>query len=81
VSFDKGQERAWPEQRYSNHLDVGFNSVEFLLRFGQSREGDHETPVLEIVTTPAFARAFNITLAEALSRYEARFGPIPKVEG
>jgi hypothetical protein len=80
VSFDNGQAKAWSEQRYSNRLDVGFNSVEFLLRFGQSREGDRETPVLELVTTPAFARAFNLTLAEALNRYEARFGPIPDVQ-
>jgi hypothetical protein len=80
VSFDKGQAGARPEQRYSNHLEVGFNSVEFLLRFGQAREGTHETAILELVTTPTFARAFSLTLAEALSRYEARFGPIPEVK-
>jgi hypothetical protein len=80
VSFDPGHARARPEQRYSNQLEVGFNSVEFLLRFGQAREGDHETPVLEIVTAPAFARAFSLTLVEALNSYEARFGPIPELK-
>jgi Protein of unknown function (DUF3467) len=79
VSFDKSQAAARPEQHYSNHLEVGFNSVEFLLRFGQAHEG-HETSVSELVTTPTFARAFSVTLAEALSRYEARFGPIPEVK-
>lgn len=79
MSFDKGQAGARPEQHYSNYLEVGFNSVEFVLRFGQASEGDRETAVLELVTTPTFARAFSLTLAEALSRYEARFGPIPEV--
>ena len=81
MSFDKGQTDARSEQHYSNHLEVGFNSVEFLLRFAQAREGGRETAVLELVTTPTFAQAFSHTLAEALSRYEARFGPIPEVRG
>jgi hypothetical protein len=80
VPSDRGPADAAPEQRYSNHLEVGFNSVEFLLRFGQQRDGDRTTRVMELVTTPAYARAFSATLAEALSEYEARFGPIPDVK-
>jgi hypothetical protein len=73
---DTDSGRARPEQRYSNHLEVGFNAVEFLLRFGQAREDDPGSPVLEVVTNPTFAKAFSRTLAEAVQRYEARFGPV-----
>ncbi len=65
------------EQHYSNHLEVGFNALEFLLRFAQARGDEPPRPLLEVVTNPAFARAFSATLAEAVTSYEERFGPIP----
>lgn len=75
---DKGSHSL--EQPYSNHLEVGFNALEFVLRFSQTRGDDPPRTAVEIVTNPAFARAFSLTLAEAISSYEARFGPIPGTE-
>ena len=68
------------EQLYSNHLEVGFNALEFLLRFAQARGDEVPRPLLEVVTNPAFARAFSVTLAEAVNSYEERFGPIPDTD-
>jgi hypothetical protein len=41
------------EQHYSNHLEVGFNALEFLLRFAQARGDEPPRPLLEVVTNPA----------------------------
>jgi hypothetical protein len=70
----------WREQKYSNRLDVGYNSVEFVLRFSQERVEDRGRPVVEVVTNPAFAKAFSETLASAVHRFENRFGRIPETE-
>lgn len=76
----KGPRDELREQLYSNHLEVGFNALEFLLRFAQARGDEVPRPLLEVVTSPAFARAFSLTLAEAVNSYEERFGPIPDAE-
>jgi len=62
---------------YVNCLEVGFNAVEFVLRFGQLTTGDGDPATqADLITTPAHAKAFLITLQESLRDYEARFGEI-----
>lgn len=73
----KGPQEDLSEQHYSNHLDVGFNQVEFMLVFGQVREGSASRAVCELVTNPTFAKAFSQTMAEAIDQFERRYGRIP----
>lgn len=66
---------------YSNHLRVGWNAFEFVLEFGQFREGDADAvSVTAIVTSPAFAKAFWRTLSDSIGSYEQQFGEIPDVD-
>ena len=67
------------EGRYANAFHVGHNAFEFLLDFGQSIP-DREQPQMHtrIITAPVYAKAFAEVLTEAISKYEAAFGAIPK---
>jgi hypothetical protein len=68
-----------PERLYSNYLRVGCNAFEFILEFCDYREGDIEARVISVViTTPAFAKAFEATLSQSIKNYEERFGMIPE---
>jgi hypothetical protein len=68
-----------PERLYSNYLRVGCNAFEFILEFCDYREGDTEARVISVViTTPAFAKAFEATLSQSIKNYEERFGTIPE---
>lgn len=67
------------EGRYANAFHVGHNAFEFLLDFGQSIP-EYEQPQIHtrIITAPVYAKAFAAVLSEAISKYEAAFGAIPK---
>lgn len=74
------REAVVPERQYANYanyLEVGHNSAEFVLDFGQLYS-EAETPQLHsrLVTTPAYAKAMLQTLQESIIRYEAEFGHI-----
>lgn len=62
---------------YANYLEVGHNSDEFVLDFGQVYS-EAEPPQLHsrLVTTPAYAKEMLRTLQESILRYEAEFGHI-----
>ena len=68
------------EARYSNHFEVGFNSFEFILDFGQAYEGTsadvHHT---RIITGPVYAKALAHLLLESLDAYERKHGTIPDI--
>jgi hypothetical protein len=59
---------------YANYCQVGHNSVEFLLQFGQ-QNGKNQI-FTRIYTTPAHALNFSEVLSESVAQYERRFGPI-----
>jgi hypothetical protein len=68
------------EARYSNHFEVGFNSFEFILDFGQAYEGSaaelHHT---RLITGPVYAKALAQLLLDALAAYERTHGTIPDI--
>lgn len=68
------------EGRYSNYFEVGFNSFEFILDFGQAYDGAstglHHT---RLVTGPAYAKALAHLLLESLAAYERTHGTIPEL--
>ena len=65
---------------YSNFLTVGFNAFEFVLGFGDFRGADPAPrPVVSVVTSPAFAKAFSEALVQSIADYESRHGEIPDV--
>jgi hypothetical protein len=67
------------EGRYSNYFEVGFNSFEFILDFGQAYDGV-AVPLhhARIITGPAYAKALAQVLRSALAAYEKAHGPIPE---
>lgn len=66
------------EARYSNHLEIGQNSFEFVLEFGQLYgEGDTALIHTRIVTSPYYAKRFSELLRECVERHEAAVAPIP----
>jgi len=69
------------EARYSNHLEIGQNSFEFVLEFGQLY-GESEKALIHtrIVTSPFYAKQFSEILRECLRRHEEAVGPIPDHE-
>jgi len=78
---DRGapQEVGQPEGRYANSFQVGHNSFEFLLDFGQF---DAERQAVQfhtrIITIPVYAKVLFELFRESVDRYEQRFGIIPK---
>ncbi|HWA72778.1 MAG TPA: DUF3467 domain-containing protein [Polyangiaceae bacterium] len=65
---------------YVNCLEVGFNAVELILRFSQLTASDSEPATqADLITTPAHAKAFLLTLQQSLRDYEARFGEIERM--
>ncbi len=64
---------------YANFLKIGQNAFEFLFDFGQLYiEEDEAQFHTRIITTPVYAKAFFIVLAEVIERYEQDFGVIPE---
>ncbi len=72
-----------PPALYVNFLRVGPQRSEFFLTFGQLTQEDVGGAhlVASLVTTPAHAKSMLKVLADAVSRYEARLGPIPAASG
>ena len=71
--------------RYANWFNIGHNSFEFILDFGQCHpeasqtEASQEVVHTRIVLGPAYAKVLGGMLSESLGRYEAEFGRIPDV--
>lgn len=65
------------ERRYTNHLRVGFNRLEFLLDFAQAYDdGGGELVHAQLVAAPAKAKAFTLLMQGCIADFEARFGVI-----
>jgi hypothetical protein len=66
------------EGKYANYFKVGYNSLEFLIDFGQSyiNDADQETIHTRIVTSPPYAKNFLQTLARAVDHYITQYGSI-----
>jgi hypothetical protein len=68
------------EGKYTNFFTVGFNSVEFVLDFGQAYDDSaRELRHTRIVTTPAYAQALAELLIQSLTAYEQAHGRIPRL--
>ena len=66
------------EGRYANAFQVGHNTFEFVLDFGQVFPGDDEGRFhTRIITVPVYAKALLETLRESIDRYEHTFGVVP----
>ncbi len=65
------------ESKYVNYLEVGHNSYEFRLDFGQTQEGE-AAPRLHsrLITNPVYAKNFLEVLQAAVKTYELSFGRI-----
>jgi hypothetical protein len=59
-----------PEGRYANYFQIGFNTQEFVIDFGQQYLPDPERIHTRIVTSPSSARTLVELLAQTLQRYE-----------
>ena len=69
------------EGRYSNYFNVGFNSFEFILDFGQAyQDGAREVLHTRIVTGPAYAKALARLLTDSLAAYERTCGAIREID-
>ena len=62
---------------YANYFQIGYNSAEFLLDFGRHFENSEQRIHQRIIMTPLHARILSRLLADSISRYENKFGPIP----
>jgi hypothetical protein len=58
-----------PEGRYANYFEVGFNSYEFVLDFGQQYPPGAERIHTRIVTSPQLARNLRELLDRSLQDY------------
>lgn len=67
-----------PPAVYVNFLQVAQRQSEFFLAFGQVPQHQEAAAHLlsSFVTTPAHAKSMCEALADAVRRYEERFGPI-----
>lgn len=64
--------------RYANWFNIGHNSFEFILDFGQQHAADEGVIVhTRIVLGPAYAKVLGRLLNQSLDRYEGSFGEIP----
>ena len=58
------------EARYANYFEIGHNSVEFVLGFGQSYESDQGSKIhTRIVTSPVYAKEFFDTLKKSVGEF------------
>ena len=80
--MDESEQAPFPAAVYVNFLRVAHQHSEFFLTFGQLAgepvAGAHLVSAL--VTSPAHAKSMLQALAEAIERYESRYGEIPAVE-
>jgi hypothetical protein len=58
-----------PEARYANYFEVGFNSYEFVIDFGQQYPPGPEKIHTRIVTSPTLARSLRELLDRSLEQY------------
>jgi hypothetical protein len=65
------------EGKYSNYFQVGYNSIEFVLDFGQYYP-DNEASRMHsrIIAAPVYARALLEALQSAVEGYEKKHGRI-----
>ena len=64
--------------RYSNYFEVGYNSYEFLIDFGQYQPEVSEVVLhTRIVAGPAFTKVLHDMVRDAIAKYEAENSPIP----
>jgi len=65
------------EGRYANYFEIGHNSFEFLLDFGQKySSGVHGRMHTRIVTGPLYAKELLKVLEKSIEQYEKAFGTI-----
>ena len=80
--MDESEQTPFPAAVYVNFLRVAHQHSEFFLTLGQIAAepvaGAHLVSAL--VTTPAHAKSMLQALAEAIERYESRYGEIPALE-
>lgn len=77
MKAEKLEPRSNPsEGKYTNSFQIGHNAFEFLLEFGQSYADQTDVMHTRLVTSPVFAARLSRLLAEAVTSYEAKFGPI-----
>ena len=65
------------QAQYANFFKVGWNSVEFVVDFGQFY-ADSQKPLLHtrIITSPEYISLLRDLLSDAIDKYEGMFGPI-----
>ena len=65
--------------RYSNYFEIGHNSYEFLIDFGQFQpEAANVLLHTRIIFGPTHAKLLEHMLRDSVQRYEAENGVIPK---
>jgi len=65
--------------RYSNYFEIGHNSYEFLIDFGQFQpEAENVLLHTRIIFGPTHAKLLENMLRDSVQRYEAENGVIPK---
>jgi hypothetical protein len=73
------QEATTLEGRYANHIQIGHNSYEFVIDFGQLYAGNEEARFhTRIIVTPIYAKAFLDVLKKSIEQYERHYGDIPR---
>lgn len=80
-SLDDGDEfhGSQAEGKYANYFQVGHNTLEFVIDFGQSfSNGTEEHFHTRIVTSPPYAKELLKVLEDSIDQYESVFGPILK---
>ncbi len=80
--MDESEQAPFPAAVYVNFLRVAHQHSEFFLTFGQiaAEPVAGAQLVSALVTSPAHAKAMLKALAEAIERYESRYGEIPALE-
>lgn len=69
-------ERDGDDLYYSNFLEVGYNTFEFVLQFSQRHDGQEQPArkCIRVVTSPFYAKRFSELLAKSIRRYERDHG-------
>lgn len=71
---DSGQRHG----EYANYFQVGFNTAEFVLDFGQYYPESQEPRIhTRIVTGPAYAQELLRVLQKSIDEFRQTFGPTP----
>ena len=80
--MDESEQTSFPAAVYVNFLRVAHQHSEFFLTFGQIAGEPVAAAhlVSALVTSPAHAKSMLQALAEAIERYESRYGEIPALE-